>query len=285
MNAMKPMSVVLWSLLLVPISMNAQEPAKEPAPPVAVPSPGFAPEDSNPDSSGSDPFGGSNGTDEALKIPLNRGKEVRTTLRVRLETWEIDAKKLALKLDSVHGSDALEAWRGELLADPAGVLIHSPVLVVEEKSRASAESILERIYPTEYEPPELLCTPPIAPKDPPKSFEEWMEGLGGNATPTSFETRNTGTTFEAAVQPVEAEAKCWDLAIGVDSVLLVTMENYGAKSLDIVMPAISSFRTSGLPRVKEGAWQILSAQEPPRGVDGKPTGKSWLTLIRVDRNR
>jgi hypothetical protein len=51
------------------------------------------------------------------------------------------------------------------------------------------------------------------------------------------------------------------------------------------MPVFSSFRTGGLVRLAEGEWRLLSALEAPRGVDGKATGKSWLTLVRVDRMR
>ncbi|MCW1925398.1 hypothetical protein OKA05_22750 [Luteolibacter arcticus] len=44
-------------------------------------------------------------------------------------------------------------------------------------------------------------------------------------------------------------------------------------------------KTKGIARLKEGQWRVKSVQEAPRGTDGKSTGKSWLTLVRVDRAR
>ncbi len=63
------------------------------------------------------------------------------------------------------------------------------------------------------------------------------------------------------------------------------IENYGAKELVLRMPAFATFRTGGLLRIEEGKWQLFSVQEPPRGLDGKPTGKRWVTIVRVDRAR
>jgi hypothetical protein len=105
------------------------------------------------------------------------------------------------------------------------------------------------------------------------------------AVPTAFETRNTGTTFEVAVQPVSAEARCWDVSVFFEHVTLEAMQQHGAKKLEIKMPVFSDFRIRGLLRVEEGEWQLLSVQEPPRGLDEKPTRKRWVTLVRVDRAR
>ena len=62
------------------------------------------------------------------------------------------------------------------------------------------------------------------------------------------------------------------LALGDDRV--VAMEAQGAEVLQITMPLVSDFRTGGLLRVEEGKWQLLSVQEPPRGVDGKAGGRA-----------
>jgi len=290
MRAMKWKSALMGGLMLIPLVLEAQD-AKPAAavtkePPAEVASPEFAPEDTDAPPFAQDPFAAAAGAESAPKLPLARGAEPRTTLKVRMETWEIPAKELAAKLDATHGSDALETWRGELLANDASVLVHSPVVVVDEKSRASSDSILERIYPTEYEPPEPLTVVPEAKgKQTPQSLADVVENILAHATPTSFETRNTGASVEVGVQPVTADPLSWDLSLSLEETRLVAMESLGAEALGIREPAISSFRTGGLLRVKEGAWQILSAQEPPRGIDGKPTGKSWLTMVRVDRVR
>lgn len=247
----------------------------------------FAAEDTDgPEYENDDPFASDwSGGLEAGKIPARRLAEKRTTLRVRLETWEIDAKEVARGLDELDGVAGLEAARRELLEDDGSRLVFSPVLALEEKSRAESGSIMERIYPTEAEPPEPVQ---VVSAEPVPADERTLGGvvseLSMAATPTAFETRNTGVSFEAAVQPVAAEGGCWDLSIRCEEVRLVAMEPQGAEALGIKMPAVSCFTTGGLLRVREGEWQLLSVQEPPR-LELEPSGKSWVTIVKVDRAR
>ncbi|MEK7950739.1 hypothetical protein [Luteolibacter soli] len=285
---MKIRTMLLLGWLLGLAAATGQEAKPEAAPP-AKPGPEMAPEDTDVPEGPveTDPFAVGGPPETVVKIPVNRGKETRASLQVRFEVWEMETKVLAARLDAVHGSDELEVLRKELLADPAASLLHSLVSSTDEKSRTTDESVLEFIYPTEYEPPE---TPPagIDPKDAKKgnpAWERWLESAGKYAVPTSFETRNTGETLEAAVQPVEAEKKTWDVSVSFENVALVGMISYGADDLMIEMPAFSTTRTNGIVRLREDQWRIKSVQEAPRGKDAKPTGKSWLTLVRVDRAR
>jgi hypothetical protein len=116
-------------------------------------------------------------------------------------------------------------------------------------------------------------------------IERLVDALMANASPTAFETRNTGFTCEATLQPVTAEAGCWDLSLRIEEVVLLGMESHGAPGLGIKEPAFSSFRSSGLLRCAEGRWQLFAVQEPPRGLDKQPHSKNWLTLVRLDRAR
>ncbi|MDA0814310.1 MAG: type II and III secretion system protein, partial [Verrucomicrobia bacterium] len=83
------------------------------------------------------------------------------------------------------------------LSQKKGVdLASSPSVVVRSGERASILLIREFIYPTEFDPPEI-----------PQEFVGGGATDGGGAsfpvtptTPTAFETRNVGTTFE--VEPV-----------------------------------------------------------------------------------
>ena len=276
-------SVLLWGLGLA-CSGLADEP---PAARTSAPEPAFAPEDTNtPESSADDPFSPSYSVvSSRAKIPVQRGAEIRTRFRFRLEIWELETKKLALQLDAIQRAEDLASWRNELLADPAAKLVHAPVLALDERTGMLAASIFERIYPTEYEPPEL---PPSAldPKDAKpgnSAWERWLESAGKHAVPTSFETRNTGQTIEAILQPVSAEPETWDASVSFDIVDLPGMEHFGADDLLIGMPAFTSVRANGIVRLKENEWRIFTALESPRKIDGVPKGKSWLTLVRIDR--
>lgn len=282
----RTMLLLGWLLgLAAAAGQEAQPEATEPS----KPGPEMAPEDTDPPEghTENDPFASGAASGTGVKIPLHRGKEARTPLQLRFEVWEIESKKLAARLDSVRGPDDLEGLRKELLADPATSLVHSLVSSTDEKSRTVDESILELIYPTEYEPPEL---PPatLDPKDAQKgssAWERWLAAAGKYSVPTSFETRNTGETLDAAIQPVQAEEKTWDVSLSFENVTLAGMISYGADDLLIEMPAFASARTNGIVRLREGQWRIKSVQLAPRGTDAKPTGKSWLTLLRVDRAR
>jgi hypothetical protein len=282
--AMKlPLSFLL-TFLILPVLAPAQEPTETPKPPVVMSSP-LAPEDQSADGlDESDPFGASIST-STRGIPKARAAADRPALRLRLETWEAPAIEVAKRLDQLQGADALAKLRAECLNGALGVtLIHSPVLTIDSSTRMLAESIVERIYPTEYEPPSLPKSgDQSSPKEePPKNWTEVVENALTDTTPTSFETRNTGLTFEAVAQPVTVEEKAWDVLISIDEVRLVQTESFGANALRITMPVFSSFRTGGIVRLKEGQWRLLSVMEPPRGLDGKPSENRWVILVRID---
>lgn len=206
-------------------------------------------------------------------------------IRLRLETWEAPALDVARKLDEVVTAKDLAALREQCLNGAPGVsLVLSHAVSMATPTKVTAESITERIYPTEYEPPVLPCTPSDAlKKDPPSNWVEIVNESLRTTTPTSFETRNTGTTLEAEAFLVPDMDKTWDLRLSVEDVRLLGRDKFGAEALKVDMPAFSSFRTNGHLRLKEGEWQILSMMEPPRGMEGKPSDKRWVTLVRVDQ--
>lgn len=286
----RPLHALFLCLLLAPAVLNGQAappPATQEKAAAAEPpkvKTQYAPEDGLDDEGASnDPFASGHSNGGVVRVPLMRGKENRAALTVRVEVWEIATKEMAVKLDGIRDSKALEAWRAQWIGDNTSLLVHAPVIALDEKSRMSGESILERIYPTEYEPPELPSSAGLKATDEDKGeWDRWLKAAGKYAVPTAFDTRNTGETLELVAQPVAADRDAWDLAVSFESVELAGKDTYGAADLLIKMPAFSAFRTGGIVRVKVSQWRILSALEAPRGVDGKSTGKSWLTLVRAD---
>jgi hypothetical protein len=233
----------------------------------------------------SDPFASPQDVSGKLNVPADRASQPREALRLRLETWEAPALEVVRWLDGATNSESLARSRSEILDGkfPAR-LVFSPVTTLDQSTRSLAESIAERIYPTEYEPPELppSALKPEATANQEGTWNKWLESAGKFSCPTSFETRNTGLTLEAVAQPVAVAESSWDISVNFDSVELVGNISYGAKDLLIEMPMFSSFRTGGLIRLKEGQWRLLSVMEPPRGLDGKPSEKRWVTLVRID---
>lgn len=227
--------------------------------------------------------------DSVLKVasfPSGRDKERRLPLRIRLETWEAPAIEVAKRLDDLRGDESIAALRAECLAGADGVrLVYSPVTTADASTQMAVESISERIYATEYEPPELPCGPsptPLGKDEPLRSLPEWLEQLMTSATPTSYDTRDTGSKLTALAQAVAVEEKSWDVAVSFEDVSFTGTEHFGHETLHVTMPVMASFSTGGMIRLKEGKWRLLSVMEPPRGLDGKPSDKRWVTLVRID---
>lgn len=207
-------------------------------------------------------------------------------LCLRLETWETTAMEVAKRFDGVKSAEDLAKLRSEFLAGSPGVsLALSHAINVSSLTKVTGESVTERIFPTEYEPPELTCSPQSSPPPgemKPPTFGGWIEDLAGHAVPTSFETRNTGTTLDANVSAVAGQEKVWNTSINVEDVRYLSFERFGADTLGIGMPVYSRFRSNGELRMKEGQWQVLSIMEPPRSLDSKPSDKRWITMVRLD---
>jgi len=113
------------------------------------------------------------------------------------------------------------------LSQKKGVdLLSAPSVMARSGNRAKIEVIREFIYPTEYDPPEI-----------PTNFGSTGSLLGGGAssgafpvtpaTPTAFETRNTGVTLE--VDPVlGADEFTIDLNLAPEVVEFDGFINYGS---------------------------------------------------------
>lgn len=234
-----------------------------------------------------DPFAEASVLQQNLNIPENKGAEVRATLSLRLEIWEIDARKAVTLLDSASAKGVAEKIRPQLLADDSAKLARSQVLTLDERTQTTSEAIVEQIYPTEYEPPEVPSNPAAAKPEPENrsEFAQKLQDRLSAACPSAFDTRNTGLTFEAQVQPVRAEDGCWDTCLTIEEVLLTRKDQVGTPLLDMTMPVFSSYRIRTSIRLTESRWQILSLAEPPRGKADEPADRRWLALIRIDRAR
>lgn len=229
----------------------------------------------------SDPFAPTemeSNDEQTQKILDQRSSEKPVAFRLRLEIWELDTKQFALQLDDVKPGSNFNAWRDASLASDAAALLNTPAVRVETGTKSTVESILEHIYPTEYEPPvgDKNGSSPAADALP---MPQWA------AVPTAFETRNTGTTLEAVVRSVSGKTKTWDIWLSLESVKLEGDSEYGFPLMGIKMPDFSSYRAGGILRLQEGAWQLLSAQSAPPNADGSPTGKTRVAIVRLDRVR
>jgi hypothetical protein len=110
-------------------------------------------------------------------------------------TEEAKALELIPDLQSDDERKVESAWAKlqEMIKAKEATLLGWPMVRAVDGDRAVSETILEKRYPTEFEPPQEPQTfgPPSAPPhlDPNKPVVE-------NGLPTAFETRNIGVTLE-----------------------------------------------------------------------------------------
>jgi len=207
-------------------------------------------------------------------------------LRLRIETWELAALDAARWVDEAKGSTGLADLRaGFLSGQRPARLVASPTLSLEEDGDRSAESITEWIYPTEYEGGEL----PEPAKPPPTSAEEafvrnWRNSIIGKfICPDSFEVRDTGDSLQAKVRRIGPVPGDWDLSLSFDMVQTPGELHFGIDGSPIKMPLFNAYRGRGSRMVlKESRWRLFSLMEAPRGLDGRPVPRRWLTLVRID---
>lgn len=281
---MKNHKLLLLALPCLSIALHAEETAQPLVPQAANAAP--VEDIIAPDPGNDDPFadpGSSPG--RRLQVDPARLRQDRPRLRLRMETWELPALSVIRLMDAADNAvDAAKIRSAFLAGENHANLLFSQAAALDAHTRTPAESIVEMIYPTEYEPPELPPTN-ITPADAHKqtsAWENWLESAGKYAVPTAFETRNTGETFEAIAQPVTVLSNTWDVTVTFESVSLIGMKKYGVPDLLIEMPVFSTFRINGLYRMKEGQWRLLSVQHAPPAIDGKPSDQSRVTFMRVD---
>lgn len=264
---------VLLSLATRP-SLSAQE-AAAPATPAPVPVAAQL------EASGSvDPFAAPPAVvAEADKVGLapERSAKAIPSVRLRIEVWEVDKTDFSRVLDEAKDEASLAKWRSTLLAKQAPFLCLCTL--AEEGVEPKSESITERIYPAEYDPP-----------DSPDPQTAAASGPGGDAkarpprtaTPTAFEMKPTGTTLVAGVRSVSAEPGKWDVSFCVEDVRLAGWDQFPPEHLAIKEPVFTTWRARQTVRLHDGAWRMLSAQEPPRGPSDAPQSLVRILFVRAE---
>ncbi|WP_353565994.1 hypothetical protein [Haloferula sargassicola] len=165
--------------------------------------------------------------------------------RIKLRVLRVDHTKAWEWLNAPDGVDPLQAW--EVFSKDPAALAWSLDGWLAAKGRTTAEQIEEYCYPTEYIPgmkwevtrkweeaDKRGEKAGIATKEE-RQVVEPAVGAAMAATPTSFETRNIGVSFEAEVEggrihlAIESVAKVGDTA-------LHRIEDGGEWRVDMTMP-------------------------------------------------
>lgn len=163
------------------------------------------------------------------------------------------------------------------------------VIRCRSSERVASESILETIYPTEYEPPEIPnsvtiapATPPAAPAPSDSIDKERLKDWVTPATPTAFETRNLGITVEVA--PItHAETDFITLNIAPEWVRLVGRSSHGQGFSKCEMPEIEKQSIStAVDLLPAKPFLLGTFNRSPESTEGPTaTTRVWFAFVTI----
>jgi hypothetical protein len=169
------------------------------------------------------------------------------------------------------------------------------VLRCVSDQKSTTDSISEQIYPTEYEPggkygPSAVTAPPPV-KDGAEAVPSGAKaggaattvksaGITAPATPTSFDTRNTGVTLE--LEPtLSDDEKLVDLRITPEQVTLVGRSSFGQGISTFEMPVFETQRIATLATIRINRPFLLSTMNRPpvSKVDPDSANRVWFAFV------
>jgi hypothetical protein len=221
-------------------------------------------------------------TDQNFPLkPLSLGIQVKPgaprQCRVSLQFIEVPHTALTEMLASHEkNGQTLHDKAMALTKSGLGKMIESCMLVSRFGQRASIESVLEVIYPTEYEPPVLSMHVP---------FTAEQRKHPALLNYHSFEPRNTGVTFE--VEVTISPNGMVELRLAPEIVTRVRMENWmehvdqwGDASMR--MPIFDCLRFTSSITLKPGKFEFTSALTPKMNAQGPVVQRKVLVFARAD---
>ena len=283
---MKATSCFLATVLLVSPSLVAQEP------PRAVPAAraGAADPFASPDGGGTPPAAA---IDPAA---------MRQNLSARYEVFSLDLFAAAAQQRENPGDAALYLRLIDMVEKKTAIQESMHVIRCVQGRKSMSENTAEMMYAMEYEPPELPNTvgvsiePPKSPTatDNPATLPDttklenapplsMFNGIQTPATPTSFQTRNTGITIEmeASVDPDTGKVQ---LISSFDNVRHVGVTEQGTGLSKITMPEFEVQKLIGSATVTPGKPFLLGTMNRPpvSKVDADSANRIWFAFVTVD---
>ena len=167
-----------------------------------------------------------------------------------------------------------------LSKDGQAKLMETCVVVCRSGQKATLESTREEIYPTEYTPPELPCggttTSRLTSDTPVNPLFR---------TPTAFDTRNTGVSFE--VESSLSPNSIVELRLSSEIVTPRRLETW-MEHVDqwgdgsIRMPIYESWKVKSSLRVESGKFELVSALTPKANAPVPAVSRKVLVFVRAD---
>lgn len=216
-----------------------------------------------------------------ISCGIATGHQDPQQIRISLQFIEVPHATLTDMLAGpAKSGQALHDKAVALSLEGGAKLLETCMVICRSGRKATLETIREEIYPTEYSPPELPCgnpsgrrAPSTAPMNP--AFR----------TPTAFDTRNTGVTFE--VEASSHSNGMIDLRLIPEIVTRLRLETsmehtdqWGDGS--IRMPIYETMRFNTSISVRSGKFELVSALTPKANAPVQAVLRKILVFVRAD---
>jgi hypothetical protein len=207
-------------------------------------------------------------------------------VRVIVEYIETSHELVTELMTSEHADSGprLHARMRELTKKNKAKVLETSIVTARSGRKAIAESIMEFIYPSEYEVGGLGWTPPLLPVDAEGNiiFKKPVRPTH----PPSFETRNLGVTLE--IEPtVHADGQMIELRFAPEIVELLHLdtwteyEDHWGKA-DWTMPVFGSSRSNTALTLFDHRFGFIGVLTPTRKSGGADTSRKILLFVRAD---
>ncbi len=196
-------------------------------------------------------------------------------------TWEV----FSLPMEEAH--QFLAAFKTDVerhveivkrAATSAATLEELQMIRTRSGQRAKVEAISEKIYPTEFVPPQQPAQPGLS-----KRLSDLQANALPYPSPVTLETRNTGTTLE--IEPtLHVDGTGIDLSIAPEIVKFIGDDPI-TTDLTVKQPKFQTQKLTSSVTLKLGQPLLLGTQSPPHlsGIEGANTEKVvWLSFVTAE---
>lgn len=187
-------------------------------------------------------------------------------LSLSFETFSLDLAEAATLTRANLDDQSLYSKLLELIAKKAAKQEQLTVIKTLSGTKATAESISEKIYPTEYMPPT-------------SADEKEQPNTAAQPVATAFETRNTGTTIEVELTLSE-DGQTVELHMVPETVSLAAQDDFGQ---GVKMPNFESQRFNSSLTLKTGKPTLVGTiNRPPNSkIDPDASNRVYFAFATV----
>jgi hypothetical protein len=222
----------------------------------------------------------------AAETPASRQPPAGRQVRIVAEFIEVSQEQLTELLfapKTTPDDSALRKQLAELVKQGKAKVVETLVAQSTAGQSGTTESIEELIYPTEYEPAETPNEVEIS-GEPEKSSGE--AELLTPPTPTAFETRNLGSTFEWKAS-VDKDGRRVHLNFAPEIVWHVGNTVWGEwkdkhGETNIQMPRMFTMRLNLSVSVISGQPTLVAALSPKDEQGHIDRSRKWIVFVRCD---